>query len=152
VVCDARTVTATVEEDLRPKVVGENGTLCIHVEPAEVRCSEGLLRQVLWNLAENSTKYRRQEARLELSIQGRVTGRWYEFRVSDNGSGMTSDEIRHAFEPFFRGERARATVGTGIGLAIVKRVLEACGGTASIHSALGQGTTFLIKLQLAEKG
>jgi len=145
-VSQTTTVAAAVEQDLGPPVMRVHGLLHITVEPAEVGCSEGLLRDVLWNLGENAVKYRRPDVQLEISIQGRELGRSYEFRVSDNGTGMSSQEARHAFEPFFRGEQARLTPGTGLGLSIVRRVIEAHAGTVSIDSQAERGTTFIINL------
>lgn len=145
----AAAVVASVEEDVAASIHAAEGVLRIDVAPATVRCSDGLLREALWNLAENAVKYRRQEVRLEVEIHGRDVGRCYQFRVTDNGLGMTSEEALHAFEPFFRGERMRSTPGTGLGLSIVKRVIEVSGGTVSVESQAGHGTTFIINLPTA---
>ncbi len=145
-------VVAEVEKDLEPKVKSAEGILSITVEPAGVRCSEGLLRQVLWNLGENAVNYRRPDVQLKIDIQGRTVGSFYELRVSDNGSGMSTLEARQAFEPFFRGEHARSIAGTGLGLSIVRRIVEGCGGKVSIDSTTGQGTTFIIHLLCGERG
>jgi signal transduction histidine kinase len=114
-----------------------------------VRCNPGLLRQLLWNLGENAVKYRRPDAPLSVEVRGRRVGGAYELRLSDNGAGMSPDEVRQAFEPFFRGEGVRDTPGTGLGLSIVKRIVDACGGTISLESALGSGSTFVITLHSA---
>jgi signal transduction histidine kinase len=142
-------VAASLEEDLRPKVEAVGGVLHIEMAPATVSCSEGLLRQVLWNLGENSLKYRRQEVQLKIDIRGRIVRRAYEFVVSDNGTGMSPADAQHVFEPFFRGEHQQSTPGTGLGLSIVKRVIEASGGSITFESIVGQGTTFKIHLPLA---
>jgi signal transduction histidine kinase len=147
-VAETATVATVLEEDLRPAVSTVHGALHVDVEPAEVACSDGLLRQVLWNLGENAVKYRRNEVELDLWIRGRNAGRSYEFRVSDNGAGMSADDAQHAFDPFFRSNQVRAIPGTGLGLSIVKRAVEATGGTVSIDSAPGRGTTFVINLPL----
>ena len=142
-------VAASIKDDLGPIVKEVGGSLFVDVEPATVRCSEGLLRQVLWNLGENAVKYRRPNVAPHVELLGRVTQRGYQFQVSDNGAGMSADDARHAFEPFFRGQHDRAIPGTGLGLAIVRRIVEASGGTVSLDSRLGQGTTFVIELPLA---
>jgi signal transduction histidine kinase len=142
-------VAASLEEDLRPKVEGVNGVLHVDVAPATVSCSEGLLRQVLWNLGENALKYRREGVQLKIDIRGSIVRRAYEFVVSDNGTGISQSEAQHVFEPFYRGERQQSTSGTGLGLSIVKRVVEASGGSISFDSIVGQGTTFKIHLPLA---
>jgi signal transduction histidine kinase len=138
-----------VEEDIARDIQNAAGSLHVAVEPAPVLCSEGLLRQAVWNLAENAVKYRRPDVPLQLDISGRGVGGSYELTISDNGAGMSPDEAERAFEPFFRGERTRSTPGTGLGLSIVKRVVEASGGTISLDSTVGRGTKFTIHLPLA---
>jgi signal transduction histidine kinase len=137
----------SLEADLRPLIA--DGKLVIEAEPARVRCSQGLLLQVLWNLGTNSVKYRRPQVPLSLAITGRVVGGRYEFRVTDNGSGMPPGAARHAFEPFFRGTQHEKIPGTGLGLSIVKRVIEASGGDVTLDSTEGVGTTIRFALSLA---
>jgi len=143
----ARTLTA----ELAPLVARVDGMLAVDLAPADVACSESLLRQALFNLGENAVKYRRAEAPLVLDLRGRIEGDRYVIRVSDNGSGMSDDDARHAFEPFFRSDRTRSVPGTGLGLAIVRRIVEASGGKASLTSKLGEGTTFVLALLLAPR-
>jgi signal transduction histidine kinase len=150
-VANTRVIASTLENDLISKVDSANGRLWIDLEPAEVQCSEVLLRQALWNLGENAVKYRRSDVQLEIGIQGRKVGHSYEFRVSDNGTGMSPEDASHVFDPFFRAYAVRATPGTGLGLSIVKRVIEASGGKVSVTSELRRGTTFVIVLPLASE-
>jgi signal transduction histidine kinase len=149
--CETVNVSAFAEEDLRPNVDAAGGVLDLDVAPATVSCSEGLLRQVLWNLGENAVKYHRREVPLRIEIEGRVVSHDYQFVVSDNGKGMTPLEVRRAFEPFFRGEAEQDTPGTGLGLSIVKRVVEANHGSVACESVSGEGTTFKVRLPLAPK-
>src|SRR5262249_2962375 len=92
--------------------------------------------------------YRRSEVQLLVEIHGNITSNRYEFSVSDNGSGMSSVELSRACEPFFRGKEVESKTGTGLGLSIVKRVIDACGGGMSVHSTVGRGITFRIRLPL----
>jgi signal transduction histidine kinase len=142
-------VAASVEADLRPKVSEVGGTLQVDVEPAAIRCSDGLLRQALWNLGENAVKYCRPEVPPEVAVVGRATTTGYELRVSDNGLGMSAEDTRRAFEPFFRGQRTQAITGTGLGLAIVRRIVEASGGTVSVESRPDHGTAITLRFVLA---
>jgi signal transduction histidine kinase len=141
-------VAQGLESDLSGQVAALGGELRVEVEKARVRCSEGLLRQVLWNLGDNAVKYRREGVPPRIEILGRVAAGQYEFRVSDNGCGMSSEESRRAFEPFYRGTRSRDTQGTGLGLSIVKRVVEAAGGTFGVESRFGEGSTFRVTLPI----
>ncbi|HEY2382945.1 MAG TPA: HAMP domain-containing sensor histidine kinase, partial [Terriglobia bacterium] len=142
-------MVVTLQEELIPKVRSVNGTLRIDLQTSSIRVSETLLRQVLMNLGENAVKYRRSGVQLQIEILGREADSWYELRVSDNGAGISREEMTHIFEPFFRAAKVRSLPGTGLGLSIVKRVIDACGGTISVASELDEGTTFDLKLPLA---
>jgi signal transduction histidine kinase len=148
--CDPATAAAQVRADLVPELHDTDVAVRVDVEPARVQCGESLLRQVLWNLLENSVKYRRPGVHTEVEVSGRPRPTHYELSVRDNGSGMSPEEARHAFDPLFRGERAREQPGTGLGLSIVKRVIDATGGTIAIDSRPGVGTTFSANLPLAQ--
>jgi signal transduction histidine kinase len=147
--CDPKAVAAQVREDLVPRLSGEDATVLIDVEDAQVRCAEGLLRQTLWNLIDNAVKYRRPNAAVRVELTGTAKEQDYELRVSDNGAGLSADESQKAFEPFYRSPKAQKIPGTGLGLSIVKRIVEASGGTISVDSQPDHGTTFTIRLPLA---
>jgi signal transduction histidine kinase len=69
------------------------------------------------------------------------------FSVADQGIGMNEDEARYAFEPFRRGGRLKDDVpGVGLGLFVVRRIVEAHGGTIALRSAPGEGSTFEVRL------
>jgi two-component system, OmpR family, sensor kinase len=142
-------IAASVAADLGAMVSEAGGTLRVDVEPAAIRCSDGLLRQALWNLGENAVKYRRPDAPPVIALVGRAASAGYELRVSDNGLGMPAEDARRAFEPFFRGKRTQAIAGTGLGLAIVRRIVEASGGTVSADSQPDHGTTITLRFPLA---
>jgi signal transduction histidine kinase len=144
--CDPAAVAAVVHDDLASRLEAAGATMQLELESSPVRCGEGLLTEVLANLADNAIKYHRPEVPPRIRLSGRVTGRRYELRVADNGIGMSSDEKRQAFSPFFRALRERGVHGTGLGLSIVKRIAEASGGEVAVESTLGEGTTFVIRL------
>jgi signal transduction histidine kinase len=146
--CNPATAVARVSEDFAERF-GDEASLRHDMEPADVPYSEALLHQAIWNLVENGVKYRRAEALPELHITGHTSPQGYLLRVTDNGMGMSTDEVGHVFEPFYRTPSARSVGGTGLGLAIVKRVVEARGGSVSVESQTGVGTTFVLVLPLA---
>jgi signal transduction histidine kinase len=149
--CDPSDVARDVEDEMGPRLGAVGGKLLVTVAPAGVACTEGLLRQALVNLVENSLKYRRPEAPpvVQLSGAARPDGEGYELGVTDNGLGMSPEDLQHATEPFYRSPRARALPGTGLGLSIVDRVARACGGKLSVSSEPGRGSTFVMRLPTA---
>jgi len=148
-VCDPAGVVASIAEEFAPQLQRENGTLRTSVDSARVTCSEGLLRQAVWNLTENAMRYHRPGVPPTIEIHGRIQGNTYRLRVSDNGIGMSPDDAPRVFEPFYRAERSRSKPGTGLGLSIVKRVVEASGGTVTIDTKTAPGTAFIVDLPMA---
>jgi len=115
-------------------------------ESLVVTGDDARIRQVVANLLGNVRVHTPPETAVEL--RARSADGWAVIEVSDHGPGMAPEVATRAFERFYRADdsRARATGGSGIGLAIVAAVAEAHGGTATIESAPGQGTTVRIAL------
>jgi len=128
---------ATVETTYGPDVPDING------DPAA-------LRAVVENLIANAVKYRGQHAWVHVSVSNGLAKRRGEvlIRVEDRGIGIPAAEQARIFEPFFRGSDAltRHIHGNGLGLSIVKRVVEAHGGRVSVVSTPGTGSTFTVHL------
>jgi signal transduction histidine kinase len=104
------------------------------------------LRHILDNLISNALKYRdsdKGETRVVLSL--RVSASSYELRISDNGVGLRDGGRPEVFELFYRAAPARAA-GLGVGLAVVKLLVEQSGGTLGVESDEGQGTSFVAVL------
>jgi signal transduction histidine kinase len=101
--------------------------------------------QVFGHVLSNAIKYTPAGGTVTVSL--RRAGRTFELSVSDTGRGMSPEEQRQAFDRFFRapGVRTEAVQGFGIGLSIVKEIVEAHGGTVTITSAPGVGTTVTIR-------
>jgi PAS domain S-box-containing protein len=143
---------ATVIEQTLPLVEGlaiQHGVAVVAPpSPLHVRADPTRLKQVLVNLLTNAIKYNRPggSVRLEIApVAGRVR-----LRVSDDGVGMTSEQQAHAFEPFNRAGAERAGIeGTGIGLTIVKALVEGMGGRITVDSTRGVGSVFEVLLDAA---
>ena len=101
---------------------------------------------ILNNLIENSLKYSGQN--VEITVIYVTSANGVEIRVSDNGIGITATDRQKIFDRFYRGNNASDTglPGMGLGLAYVKLLTVAHGGTISVESQIGVGTTFIITL------
>jgi two-component system sensor histidine kinase KdpD len=109
-----------------------------------------LLGRVLRHLVENAARYSPLGSRIVLGC--RRIGDRLEFRVEDNGPGIDSADLPLIFEKFYRGKRGiRAGKGSGMGLAIVKAILAAHGGSIVAESVPGKGTSFRFWVPLVEK-
>jgi signal transduction histidine kinase len=105
------------------------------------------MRQALLNLLGNAVKYNREEGEIEVTLN-RI-GAEIIWSVRDTGQGMELAILKHIFERFYRVDKARTRTGrngTGLGLPITKAIVEAHGGTISVESEVGKGTTFQIRL------
>ncbi|WP_277935503.1 sensor histidine kinase [Parablautia muri] len=102
-----------------------------------------LLTRAFQNLIVNAFIHGNQDT--EMSIKIFVKDNIMEVMVSDNGNGMSSDEIAHLFQRYYRGTNTeKKTAGTGLGLAITKSIIEAQGGNIIVESEIGVGTDFRI--------
>ena len=113
--------------------------------PGLVRADRTRLRQVLLNLLSNAIKYNRSQGSVRISAEIGRDG--VTLCIADTGRGMTQEQLAHLFEPFNRlGHEGGTIEGSGIGLAIVKALVDRMEGTIAVHSEPGIGTTFEISL------
>ncbi|MPM49038.1 Signal transduction histidine-protein kinase ArlS [bioreactor metagenome] len=105
-----------------------------------------MIKQLLRALIDNSMKYTPEGGEIRLSY-ARPEGQAV-LQVCDNGVGMAAEDCAHAFERFYRVDRARAraTGGMGLGLSIVLAIAQAHGGSARAESTLGEGTTITVSI------
>nr|WP_255216766.1 ATP-binding protein [Pseudenhygromyxa sp. WMMC2535] len=102
------------------------------------------LTQVLWNLARNGAQAMDQVGKLELGVIGRSDA--VSLMVRDHGRGIPSENLERIFEPFFSTKEG----GSGIGLALVHRIIEDHGGDIQVFSVVGEGTSFVLTLPRKE--
>jgi signal transduction histidine kinase len=139
-------------EVMRPQAVQQGLTLTRVVEPGlpALESDRGKVKQVLLNLLSNALKYNRPQGRVAVSA-ARVDGR-VQVRVADNGVGIPPEAKPHIFERFYRVRDSDGYVsGTGLGLPIARRIVEALGGTIGFETELGAGTTFFFDLPLTPR-
>jgi len=108
------------------------------------------LEQALVNLLDNAVKFNRPEGEVNIECAPTQDAR-VQISVSDTGMGIPSEDMKRIFERFYRADKARSRPagGTGLGLPIVKEVVERMGGTVSVESQLGIGSKFTIVLKAA---
>ena len=105
------------------------------------------LEQVAANLIDNAVKYTPSGGRVDVEIAR--DGECARLRVRDTGAGIPASERARIWDRLFRGDKSRAERGLGLGLSLVKAIVEAHGGTVDVESEPGQGSTFTVSLPLA---
>jgi signal transduction histidine kinase len=127
--------------------VAEDRGLTLHTEaPFElcVRADRNRLRQVAANLLDNAVKYTPRGGRIDLTA--RREGPEAVLEVRDTGVGIPADELPRIFERLYRGDRSRSERGLGLGLSLVKAIVEAHKGQVTVASTPGAGSTFTVRL------
>jgi signal transduction histidine kinase len=109
-----------------------------------VNADRDRLRQAIANLVDNAIKYTPRGGRVEVHA-GRA-GDAVEIRVSDTGPGIPEHDLPRIFDRLYRGDQSRTTRGLGLGLSLVRAYVEAQGGTVTVQSRPGAGSTFTIRL------
>jgi len=110
-----------------------------------VKADAELLSLVWNNLFSNAFKFTPSGGRVSVSLS--ATEHHAIIRVSDTGCGMTPEVGAHIFEKFYQGDTSRATQGNGLGLALVKRVIDILHGEIAVESVVGKGTTFTVRIR-----
>jgi PAS domain S-box-containing protein len=138
------------------KVVGSlrvknelHGITVVHTTPLPERCwfDPGRITQVLYNLLSNAIKYSPQGGPIE--IQTTTAPEAVSFAIVDQGLGMSPELVENVFDRFYRGEAADAEIhGLGLGMGIVKQIIEDHGGEIVVKSRLGEGTTVTFTLPI----
>lgn len=113
--------------------------------PRVMHTDPGKLRQIVLNLLGNAAKFT-ERGYVRLTVERQEDG--VTFVVADSGPGIREEDRARIFEPFTQGDESRTRVhgGTGLGLAITKRLVRLLGGTLDLHTVLGRGTTFIVRI------
>ena len=130
---------------LRPLAERKDIAIEADVDRALIEVDRGRLRQILYNLLSNAIKFTPNHGRITVGLQ--VEPDMVRISVADTGVGIAPEDRPHVFEEFRQvGTAAAREEGTGLGLALTKRLVEAHGGSIELQSELGAGTTFIVAL------
>ena len=123
-------------------------TLDVPAEPVRAFVDADRIQQVFHNLLENAMRYTEPGGAIHLRLTSVPSEARME--VSDTGIGIPEEDLPYVFERFFRSDRARRAYsgGSGLGLSIVRWIVEAHKGTVEVQSRVGEGTIFTVKLPL----
>jgi len=149
---DLRGVVANVVDDLREAIESKNQSISTELpaEMPDVRADRTRIGEVLTNLVTNANKYTPHGGAIPVRVQSRDDH--VLVAVLDNGIGISEENQARLFTEFFRAEdeAVRQQAGWGLGLSIVKKLVEAQGGKVGFESELGAGSTFTFTVPLAE--
>ena len=143
-----------VVRTMRAQTDGSDQTLIERIDPnlPLVVVEPDRIRQILVNLVTNAHEYSPERASIQ--VIARVADNGVEISVTDNGPGIPPAQLEHIFERFVRGDAGltQRVGGTGLGLAISKSLVELHGGTITVDSVVGRGSTFKVLLPIAPPG
>ena len=135
----------TVDEfQASPGAAGKAVVLDVSPNLPPVRMDVEAMTMVLGNLLDNAVKYSPEAGRVW--VEAGDVGHALELRVRDQGVGITDEDRVHIFERFYRARDSGTVTGAGLGLALVQRIVAAHGGTVSVESRVGEGSTFRVRL------
>ena len=138
---DLGTALAESVEGLRPLADRKAIEMVLDREDGAITADRGRLRQIVYNLLSNAIKFTPDGGRI--TVEGRWFGDDARIAVRDTGVGIATDDLEHIFEEFRQvGDMKAREAGTGLGLALSRRLVEAHGGLISVTSSPGSGSRF----------
>jgi two-component system phosphate regulon sensor histidine kinase PhoR len=150
---DLGSATRRATELLMPAAQKKEQTINVEVKPhlPLVMGNTGYLERAIANLVENAVKYTPERGRIDVSVGAQ--GPHVVVEVTDNGIGIPQEDLPRIFERFYRVDRSRSRDmgGTGLGLSIVKHVAQTHRGLVEVNSTPGMGSSFRLKIPIAQE-
>lgn len=126
----------------------KNLTVNIQLDSSLIVNADAALLGTVWNnLLSNAVKFTPEGGRIDIVLN--KNNEWAEVMLKDNGCGMDVQTCRHLFEKFYQADSSRGTKGNGLGLAMVKRIMELLEGEIEVESQLGKGSLFTVRLKIS---
>lgn len=149
VVLDFNKLCNSIYEEYRDQSESKHEIILNYISPISlIYADEKLLRQVISNLISNAIKYSPGKGRIDFSVN--TNGEKIIVIIKDEGIGILPEDRDKIFSSFYRGQNIGTVPGTGLGLYIVKRIVELCGGSIYFESIVNQGTAFTVELPLTK--
>ncbi len=123
---------------------GKNIDINIELEPVTVYSSAELLQEVWTNLLSNAIKFTPEGGQIDVRLTPLLDT--VQVEIEDSGCGMDKETAERIFEKFYQGDRSHSSEGNGLGLPLVKRILQLCRGSIAVSSIPGEGTCFTVTL------
>ena len=148
--CKLSEICTAVKECLEPTAAAKNVTIDLSGDGFTVHAAYKHIYELVENIVSNAVKYNKDGGRVEITLHN--VGEIGCIYVKDNGIGIPKESLSRVFERFYRVDKGRSTKegSTGLGLSIVKHIVNCYGGTVTIDSELGNGTLVCVRLPIAK--
>ncbi|MGH4124280.1 MAG: sensor histidine kinase [Clostridium sp.] len=122
----------------------KNITINLNLAPTKIYGNTEMLSHLWINLIENAIKNSKDNGNITMACHETLDD--IQFKISNDGNSMDDNTLKHIFDKFYQGDKSYTSPGSGLGLSIVKRIVELNRGEIAVESKISQGTTFTVKL------